>query len=300
MKNSYPLLLDGGLSNQLEHQGYDLNHPLWSARLLETDPAAIIEAHLAYLKAGAECIITASYQASIQGFMELGHDREYAARMIVKTVALAEEAIQLFMKSQSRVARPLIAASIGPYGAYLADGSEYRGNYGVSDAVLKAFHQRRIALLAHSSADLLACETIPSFQEAKVLGEILRGINKPAWISFSCKDAQHIHDGTPITACGKLFALHPHVFAIGINCTAPRHISGLIQALKPMVGDKKIVVYPNSGEVYHAASKSWSGLSGLATCEEMANTWLKLGASMIGGCCRMGPSHIEAMGRGMR
>ena len=297
MTINYPLLLDGGLSNELERQGCDLNHKLWSAKLLESNPEAIILAHLAYLESGAGCIITSSYQATIPGFMAIGYDEDAARGLMLKSVQLAAEARSRFLSLHPQASKPLIAASIGPYGAYLADGSEYRGDYVISDQDLADFHKPRINLLDHSTADMLACETIPSFQEAKVLSEILAQVKKPAWISFSCKDGKHISDGTPIEQCAAYFAHHPTVFAIGVNCTSPEFISALIRSIKTKSGDKKIVAYPNSGAVYHAESKTWSGLSALSSCETMVREWLGLGADIIGGCCGIGPQQIKAMGK---
>jgi len=294
---TYPLLLDGGLSNELERQGCDLNQKLWSAKLLESNPEAIILAHLAYLESGAQCMITSSYQATLPGFMAIGYDKTSASGLIVKSVQLAEEARNLFLSSNPHATKPLIAASIGPYGAYLADGSEYRGDYVISDQELSHFHEPRIKLLANTTADILACETIPSFREAKVLSGLLEKINKPAWISFSCKDGKHISDGTPIEQCAAFFAHHPTVFAIGVNCTSPEFISELIRSIKTKSGDKKIVVYPNSGAVYHAESKTWSGLSDVSSCELMVKEWMDLGADIIGGCCGIGPHQIKAMGK---
>jgi homocysteine S-methyltransferase len=294
---TYPLLLDGGLSNELERQGCDLNQKLWSAKLLESNPEAIILAHLVYLESGAQCIITSSYQATLPGFMAIGYDKPSAGGLILKSVQLAEEARNRFLSLNPHASKPLIAASIGPYGAYLADGSEYRGDYEISDQELSDFHEPRINLLATTTADILACETIPSFQEAKVLSGILENINKPAWVSFSCKDGKHISDGTPIEKCAAYFSNHPTVFAIGVNCTSPEYISELIRSIKTKSGDKKIVVYPNSGAVYHAESKTWSGLSEVSSCELMVKEWMELGADIIGGCCGIGPHQIKAMGK---
>lgn len=293
----YPLLLDGGLSNELERQGCDLNQKLWSAKLLESNPEAIVRAHLAYLEAGAQCIITASYQATIPGFMAIGYDQPSARALILKSVQLAEEARRRFRASHPHKAMPLIAASVGPYGAYLANGSEYRGDYGTSDQELTDFHEPRIKLLDSSSADVLACETIPSFQEANVLSIILKKQSKAAWISFSCRDGQHISDGTPIEKCTALFTHHPTVFAIGVNCTAPEHISELIQCIKRKSGDKKIVVYPNSGAVYQAENKTWSGLAESDTGVGRVKEWMDVGADIIGGCCGVGREQIKAIGK---
>ena len=289
----YPLLIDGGLSNVLESQGYDLNHPLWTAHLLDKHPEAIIQAHCKYLQAGANCITTASYQASLPGLLNSGYSKAQAENLILKAVDLAEEAISRAEIEGLEQGKPLLAASIGPYGAFLADGSEYRGDYGISDETLKRFHEPSIQLLEQSSADLLACETIPSFQEASILTGLLASIEKPAWVSFSCRDGHSLNDGTPITTAAKLFKEHPTVFAIGVNCTHPKYISDLILRLKTVVADKKILIYPNSGEVYHAQTKTWMGISDPFAFVEIAKEWLSLGVDIIGGCCRVGPTHIK-------
>lgn len=290
MRISYPLLIDGGLSNELEKQGCDLNHKLWSARLLEKSHQPIIDAHLAYLEAGAGCITTASYQATIPGFVALGYDELQAARFILKSVELAEIA-----KAQFEGPTPLIAASIGPYGAFLADGSEFRGNYDLDEEKLERFHRYRIELLDQSSADFLAFETIPSFIEVKVIAQLLEKTNKEAWISFSCKDEEHINDGTPIAKCVKYLANHSNIFALGINCTAPKYISSLLGIVKENCGDKRVVIYPNSGEVFDPITKEWSGLSDPKIFLKMSQEWLVQGADILGGCCRIGPSHIREM-----
>lgn len=296
MTLNYPFLIDGGLSNVLERQGQNLNHKLWTAKLLEGNPESIILAHYAYLESGAQCITTSSYQAAIPGLMAAGYDRDEAEVLLLKSVQLAEQAITRAMEAGIIDQKPLIAASIGPYGAYLADGSEYRGNYGVSDDAIGEFHRERIRLLDQSAADFFACETIPSYQEARVLSEILDQADKPAWISFSCKDEEHVSDGTRIEECVSLFTDHSKVFAVGVNCTAPEYVSGLIKRMKSSSGTKKIVVYPNSGEAYNAESKTWLGTSDPDLYVEMAKEWLNLGADLIGGCCKIGPDHIRRIG----
>ena len=288
----YPLLIDGGLSNQLEKQGYNLNNKLWSAKLLESDPEAIIKAHLAYLEAGVQCITTASYQATIPGFMSIGYDMASAESLIKRSVHLAEKAIKRFHIKDSK---PLIAASVGPYGAYLADGSEYHGKYGVSEEKLREFHEHKIRLLDNSNADILACETIPSFKETIVLANILKDINKQTWVSFSCKDEFHINDGTPIEDCVDILSDHPNIFAIGVNCTSPKYITGLVKAIKPKINEKRIIVYPNSGDVYNAETKVWSELSSPEQLLNQAKEWINLGVDIIGGCCRIGPEEIKSL-----
>ena len=191
---------------------------------------------------------------------------------------------------------PIVAASAGPYGATLHDGSEYTGNYGVSRDALQCFHQERLSILDRAGADVLACETIPDYLEAQVLCELLEDVNSPAWISFSCRDERHINDGTPLAEAAGLFRNHPKVLAIGINCTAPHLVAGLIDRLVDAAPDKAIVVYPNSGESFDAKSHSWAGMVSPTECAAAARVWQDAGAKLIGGCCRMGPQHIAAMG----
>jgi len=293
LKDEYPLIIDGGLSNVLEEQGCDINHKLWTASLLEKNPDAIVQAHLDYIKSGAQCITTSSYQASIPGLIAIGYNRNSAEKLILKSILLAEIAIKAALDSGAIDNQPLIAASVGPYGAYLADGSEYHGNYGLPDKTLRDFHLDRIKILDSSNADILACETIPSFQEARILSDILFHVDKPAWISFSCKNGQHLNDGSKINECVAIFRNHPKVFAVGVNCTNPKYISDLIPNIKASCGHNKIIVYPNSGEVYNAKNKTWGGLSDLKHFVEMSKEWTKLGADIIGGCCRIGPEHIR-------
>lgn len=290
---SCPLILDGGLSNVLEGMGCDLNHKLWTAEVLISQPELIVQAHLKYLEAGAHCISTAGYQASIQGFRDLGFDITYIEELLLKPVALAREAIKRYSKRQL-ISRPLlVAASIGPYGAYLADGSEYRGHYGLSDVELRHFHQRRIELLDNAEADLLAIETIPSFQEAQVLAELLNHCHTRSWISFSCKDGAHLNDGTPLAEACQILAPVQQIFGIGVNCTAPNHVSSLIRTIKEHAPSKKVVIYPNSGEVFNPSNKTWKGTSIPEDFASQAMHWVNEGADMIGGCCRIGPGHIK-------
>jgi len=291
-----PLLLDGGLSNVLEAAGNDLKHGLWSAKLLAENPEALVQAHLRYLEAGAQAIITASYQASIPGFLAAGYDRAAAEALLVTSVRVAQEAARRWLAAQPEgTRRPLIAASIGPYGAYLADGSEYVGHYGIPEEELREFHAGRLAILDQTGADCFACETLPSFPEARVLAELLQTTQKPAWVSFSCQDDDHINDGTDIRACAELLCNHPNIFAIGVNCTAPKHVNGLIRALQPAVGVKEIIVYPNSGQVWDPEGKRWIGLAEPKRFAGMARQWLSEGAGLIGGCCTVAPAHIAAL-----
>lgn len=289
------LILDGGLATQLEAHGANLADHLWSARLLQDDPDLIRQVHLDYFWAGADCAITATYQATIEGFLRWGVDGEQTAVSLLQSaVTLAHQARQQFWQHNTDPQRlyPLIAASIGPYGAYLANGAEYTGHYDLDIDGLIAFHRPRWHSLTQTQADLLACETIPSYQEAQAIKILLNEGNMPAYVSFSCRDEQHINDGTPIEQCITLFEDTPQVIAIGINCTAPRYIPTLIQKIFHHT-NKPIIVYPNSGETYNASTHQWSGENIPSHFGTYSREWRKAGAAIIGGCCRTTPAHIR-------
>lgn len=293
----YPLILDGGMSNVLESLGCNLDHPLWSAHLIVQDPDMIIKAHLAYLKAGAKCITTSSYQATLKGFEKIGLTRAESKAMMLRSVELALKAKNIFLEGSSQNATIYVAASIGPYGAFLADGSEYKGQYDISDEKLKEFHAEKVSILEKTNVDFLAFETIPSLREVKILNEIISDCKKPCWISFSCKNEFSLNDGSSIVDAVKAVASNNNLFALGINCTAPRYISDIIKNILPCMQDKKLIIYPNSGEIYLPETKSWKGISDPLTFQKMASEWLGSGVDIIGGCCRIGPDHIKQLTR---
>lgn len=290
------LVLDGGLATELEARGYDLSDELWSARLLIDEPEAIKEVHTDYLQAGADCIISASYQATIGGFMKRGLSEEEAVELLQFSIQLALDARDEFwndVANRHQRQRPIVAASIGPYGAALADGSEYTGDYDLDEGGLIEFHRRRFHILSGTEADILACETIPSFQETLALAQLLTEIpGRFAWFSFSCTDGYHISDGTPILHCAGRLDKLDQVAAVGINCTSPRFIPSLVREIRT-VTDKPIVVYPNSGEEYDPQQKRWLGITGSADFATASRSWCAAGASLVGGCCRTGPDHIR-------
>lgn len=294
---SRPLILDGGLATQLEASGHRLDDHLWSGSLLLRNPGAIVSAHTAFIEAGAECVISASYQASRGGFEALGLDHKAADAMIASSVDLARQAID-----QTSNERCLVAASVGPYGATLHDGSEYTGNYSASPSALRTFHAERLEVLAAAGADFLACETIPCLREAEVLARLLDEMAVPAWVSFCCRDEDSLSDGTPVAEAAELFAGSPFVFAVGINCTAPAHASKLLRHLRRATADQLLIAYPNSGERY--SEGQWheptpSGMDPEAFAKHAA-AWSIQGALLVGGCCRVGPDHIRAIARTFR
>jgi len=296
LRRGRPLLLDGGLATELEARGADISGMLWSAKLLATDPRAIVGASLAFLEAGADCVSSASYQASREGFAAQGIDAAGADRLMRLSIELACQARDEFLAGTAAGrSRPLVAASIGPYGAARHDGSEYTGDYAISGDGLRRFHEPRLALFDDTAADVLALETIPSVGEAGVLAALLRSCRKPAWISFSCRDGAHISDGTPVEAVAALFAGHPVVQAVGVNCTPPQYVPELVGRLRVALPGVAIAAYPNSGESYDAAAGRWRGTVTPVDCGAAAREWVAAGASIVGGCCRMGPAHIAAM-----
>ena len=295
----YPVLvIDGALATELERRGCDLKDDLWSAKILLEQPEKIKQVHYDYFLAGADCAITASYQASIEGFRRRGLDEQEALALIQKSVRLAVEARDEFwadLANRERRSRPFVAASVGPYGAYLADGSEYRGNYGLTEAELMDFHRPRMKALIEAGPDLLACETIPSLVEAQALVKLLEEFQSlQAWISFSCRDETHVNEGQRLEDCVRLVESSPFVAAIGINCTSPKYIPSLIQEARKAT-NKPVLVYPNSGETYDAAKNNWDGQPVYESFSEEAKEWYRAGARMIGGCCRTTPDDIRGI-----
>jgi homocysteine S-methyltransferase len=307
----YPaLVIDGALATELERRGCDLKDDLWSAKILLEQPEIIKQVHLDYFKAGADCAITASYQATVEGFQKWGLNETESIDLIQKSVRLAIEARDEFWSDPANHAgrpKPFVAASVGPYGAFLADGSEYRGNYGLSEKDLMEFHRPRMKALIEAGADpstrpvgqsgqcMLACETIPCLIEAQALAKLLREFpDVSAWISFSAREERHISEGQAFADCVKELEDHPQIAAIGINCTSPKYIPSLISKAKN-VTEKPILVYPNSGETYNAEKNDWNGDAVVDSFGEHARQWYKAGARLIGGCCRTTPEDIRVI-----
>ncbi|MEU0225776.1 homocysteine S-methyltransferase [Streptomyces sp. NPDC006284] len=282
-----PLVLDGGMSNQLEAAGHDLSDDLWSARLLAEDPGALTEAHLAYFEAGADVAITAGYQATFEGFARHGIGPQRAAGLLALSVESARAAAR-----RARVARPLwVAASVGPYGAMLADGSEYRGRYGIGVAELERFHRPRLEALAAARPDVFALETVPDTAEAEALLRAVRGLGVPAWLSYTVA-GDRTRAGQPLEEAFALAADAAEVVAVGVNCCAPEDVPGAVETAARVTG-KSVVVYPNSGEAWNAGTRAWEGRSSFDAGQ--VRRWRAAGARLIGGCCRVGPRTIRSV-----
>ncbi|MEU9579235.1 homocysteine S-methyltransferase [Streptomyces chilikensis] len=289
------LVLDGGMSNQLEAAGHDLSDELWSARLLAERPEAVVEAHLAYFEAGADVAVTASYQATFEGFARRGIGEGRAAGLMALSVELAREAAR---RARARgVERELyVAASAGPYGAMLADGAEYRGRYGLGVDELERFHRPRLEALASAGPDVLALETVPDADEARALLRAVRGLGVPAWLSYTV-DGGRTRAGQPLEDAFALAADAEEIVAVGVNCCAPGDVAAAVATAVRVTG-KPVVVYPNSGEAWDAAARGWTG--GSAFDPGAVTAWREAGARLVGGCCRVGPDAIAAVARASR
>ena len=287
------MLLDGGMSNELEARGHDLRDALWSARLLRDAPDEIAAVHRTYYAAGAMVATTASYQASVDGFVSVGVDRAEARRLLASSVRLARDVRDEL--AGDGVER-WVAASIGPYGAVLADGSEYQGRYGLSAARLRDFHLPRLELLAAAGPDLLAIETIPDADEAAVLVTALDGLGVPAWLSFTI-DGDRTRAGQPLTEAFAVAAGSAAVVAVGVNCCAPGDVGPALAAARARTG-RPGVAYPNRGETWDSRSGTWMG-SG-AYDAGAATAWVDAGATYVGGCCQVGAADITALAAALR
>jgi homocysteine S-methyltransferase len=297
--NNFPIMIiDGAMATELENYGCNLNDRLWSAKILMENPNLIKQVHTDYFIAGADCAITASYQATIEGYRERGLTEDEAIGLIKKSVQIAIKSRDEFwrnIENQNSRPKPIVAASVGPYGAFLADGSEYRGNYLLNEDELVAFHRQRIRILVEAGADILACETIPCLIEAKAITRVLKEFPEIyAWISFSAKDELHISNGEKIADCAEWLEGEKQVAAIGINCSSPKFIESLIKEIKGKTS-KPIIVYPNTGEEYDAMSKQWNEVAPTKQFATSTQRWYEAGAKIIGGCCRTQPEDIRAI-----
>ena len=272
--------LDGGLSTALENNGNKLTTSLWTGELIRTNPAQITKAHLDFINAGAQIIITSSYQLSYTGCGARGWSEDETNQALIASTLLAKNAVSESGKSVK------VAASVGPYGASLADGSEYKGNYGVSKQVLKDFHAKRLEILISTSPDYLALETMPDTFEVEVLLDLLTDCPIPFWISYSCKEGNQTNAGQDFQSA---VDLAQSAMAVGINCTKPELITDLLRSAK---SSKPYVVYPNSGRVWDAVKKEWTGSAAVGFNDQLIQEWMESGAEIIGGCCGIGAAEI--------
>lgn len=293
------LTMDGAMGTELEKRGCQLNDKLWSAKILLDNPQQIYQVHLDYFRAGADFVLTASYQASLAGFMRYGLDEKASHKLMAKCVTLAKQARADYLQEieSSSTKTLLVAGSIGPYGTFLADGSEYRGDYQLTHDEYCAFHRPRIETLITAGVDFLAIETIPSVNEIRSLLQLLatKFPTITAYISFSLRDGQHLCDGTPLSEILPAINDQPQIVAVGVNCYALDKVTDALITLRSLT-ERPLIVKPNSGEKYDAVAKIWidSPAKNLSF-EEYIVEWIKYGAKMIGGCCRTNPQIIASI-----
>lgn len=285
----HPVVLDGGLGTLLESRGHDLTSTLWSARLLAEEPEAIRAAHAAFFAAGARVAITSSYQVSYDAFGAAGIDRAEVDALLVKSVRLAREARD---ESSLDAGEAWVAASVGPYGAARADGSEYTGDYGMTVAQLRAWHRPRLETLAGAGADVLAVETLPSLAEVEAVALELDALGAPAWIAVTPAGGT-LRTGESLADAFAIAAAPASVIAVGVNCCAASEVAGALASIE--VTGLPAVVYPNSGELWHADTRTWTGDP--AAIGGSADGWVAGGARLVGGCCRVGVDQIDLLAR---
>lgn len=293
LKQKKYIVIDGALASELQRRGCDLNDSLWSAKVLIEQPELISQVHYEYFKAGADCAITASYQATPLGFAKKGIDLKQSIALIKTSVKLAKQAKQRYLNELADNKPLLIAGSVGPYGAYLADGSEYTGDYQLTEQQFIQFHLDRIKALIEAKVDILACETLPSFPEIQVLTKLIAQFPTiTCWFSLTLKDENHLSDGTPISKVINYLNNVDQIVSVGINCIALEKVTPALAVMSKLT-TKPIIVYPNSGEQYDPTTKQWhKNHQHCCTFANQIDIWTKLGAKLIGGCCQTTPKDI--------
>ncbi|MBU7450486.1 homocysteine S-methyltransferase [Leuconostoc citreum] len=284
-----PVILDGGLGSEIDKQHIAVANNLWSASALIQAPNLVRDIHQSYFNAGAQIAIVDTYQAHPQTFVDSGLSENEAYELIDLAVALARDGLKKSEKSSG-----IIAGSVGPYGAYLANGAEYTGDYDLSIQAYQAFHRQRIKRLVHNNVDILALETMPNFKEAQAIALLLQNEfpEVEAYLSFATEAGDHLWDGTRLAHAVAYFNQFEQIKAIGINCTAPDNILPAITRIKPNT-DKKVIVYPNAGEVYNPETKRWVTNNEPINWRRLVPLWQHAGADIIGGCCRTSPEDIR-------
>ncbi|MEY4042759.1 MAG: hypothetical protein RL529_326 [Actinomycetota bacterium] len=278
-------VIDGGLSTELERLGAQIQGELWTGRALLEDPALVAEAHRAFALAGAEVVISSSYQLSRQGFEEIGLTAADADEALRQSVRVAKGAVA--------GTNTKVAASIGPYGAVLHDGSEYRGDYKVGQAALEKFHAERLAVLLEESPDFLAIETIPNLVEAKALAQVLKNVDVPKWFSFTAASTELLWSGEKVEDAVREIADLPNLVAVGFNCVAPELVAGLAERIKPLIS-AEIIAYPNRGGIWDSAAGVWLG-NAPRELASWLDEWMAAGVTWVGGCCSTDSSDIHSL-----
>ncbi|MGV2875897.1 homocysteine S-methyltransferase [Macrococcus capreoli] len=278
-------LLDGGFGTTVEAYGYDVKHELWSTHLIKEHPEAILKVHQAFVNNGAEIILTNTYQGAVQSFLNTGYTEREAEGYLQAAVELAHQSVS---------SNVLVAASLGPYGAMLGNGSEYTGAYQVRQSDYIEYHMQRLNILIEAGIRVFAFETIPNIEEVKAVKALLEDYpDIEAWLSVTLKDSAHLSDGTPIEEVIEVVNGIDNVHAFGVNCTSVKVIDGAVERLLAL-SEKAIILYPNGGRKYDAVEKVWIDQDDISLIEATVK-WKQLGVKIIGGCCQVGPEEIGAL-----
>ncbi len=293
-----PLVLDGGLATQLERQGEDLSSALWSAAVLRSHPEAITQAHTAFFAAGAEVATTATYQLTELSLARSGLD-------VAEFLPLVRTAVHAARVAREDAGAGWVVGSVGPYGASLANGAEYTGDYGLGHGeaavrALREHHRPRLQALLEAGVDALACETIPTMSEVEALVDELRDmhLDLPVWVSLTpAPGGRSTRTGEDLAQASSLVADLPTAYAVGVNCCPPEDVPAALAALAPCDYGLRAIAYPNSGEVWDATARTWTGQA--AWDADALQQWQALGASAIGGCCRVFSEQIAAISAAM-
>jgi len=286
---------------------------LWVSSCLRTEQGRLElkRAHLDYLRAGADIIKTASYQISVpllkRSLPEITEEK--CLDLMRESVHIARSACREYRQSITPQSDPKVAASVGPYGACCADRSEYTGSYAnsMTEADFIEWHRPRLTALLEAGADYLAFETFPSLMEAQAVLKWLQE-NSPqakAWVSFSCKDGNHLCHGEAFAgAVSQLWAMNVgSLVAVGMNCTHRDNITPLLKSLKEAnLSHIPLVIYPNGGEDYSEPGTTASTAGRTKTLAQLALEWVDIHDNIfgLGGCCDYHPEDIALLHRALR
>ena len=287
------VVIDGGLSTALEILGADVSGPLWTAQTIVDNPALLERAHRSFVEAGSQIIATASYQCGQSQFESCGLTPAQSRQALLDTTLIARRAVA--------GTNTLVAASIGPFGACLADGSEYTGRYDVEWSEVEDYHRHKLNILVDSGADLVAVETIPLADEARLIAEILQECGSPpAWFSFGFADSAVTYGGNTVSQAVASVVDYDNLVGVGINCTRPVYVEELLLAMGQLAPTTSFVVYPNHGSEWDAIGRCWIGSGESIPSTAELTRWVQLGAKFIGGCCGVGPDGIAELARRSR
>lgn len=338
------ILIDGGLGTELEQRKVNINSLLWSSVALVEAADDVTKLHYDYYHSGANVGITCSYQCSEDSLKasdkEKYSSKESRLQVYKESVEVCKRAKIMRMadaKAIELLVSPEIAGSIGPFGSFLNDGSEFTGGYERSEDEYQAFHEEKLDFFMNGTeeVDYLQLETMPNFEEIKALLMLIKRKNserketqgkseKRFILSLSIRNEEQLADGTPLKAVVKY--LHDvgylskdpkttPLMAVGANCLKLKYSVKFVENLTNYMNELQIYgfpisIYPNSGEIYDGIKKNWifdqsnekyytTNVNGEKVCDWkiLLDAWIASGAKIIGGCCRVGVRDIVEMNK---